>query len=99
MTTLHPGHPLAKLRLYCSTHEAITEIRPLDTFRLTSNGRPCVFSYFGGAHGYCGEYLTVDGRVASIRADGDSVRDALDTDRLATRSNGELVRIPTSYRL
>lgn len=90
---------LTLLRQHCIRGEPIVEIRPLDTFRLSSNGRPSVFSWYAGAHGYCGEYLTTDGRVATFRRDGDTARDARDTDRLAARSSGELVAIPSSYRL
>ena len=93
------SHPLDALRHHCSHGEPITEIRPLDTFRLNSNGRPCVFSFFGGAHGYCGEYLATDGRIGLLRRDGDTFRDARDTDRVAMRSSGDLVAIPRSYRL
>ncbi len=59
-------------------------MKTLSNLRLNSSGRPIVFSFFGGSHGYCGEYLTADGRVAFIKSNGDSVRDARETDRVCT---------------
>ena len=52
-----------------------------------SLGNPIVFSFFGGAHGYCGESL-VDGRVRGC-GHIPSYRDVMETDRICV--NGVLV--------
>ena len=58
--------------------------------RVNSLGMPIIFSLFGGSHGYCGEYLTLDGLVCFPRMHGGpSFRDKRETDMVVTHG-GEM---------
>ncbi len=68
----------------------------MHTPKLSSTGRPLIFSFFGGSHGYCGEYLTTDNRVCFPRMNGQpSFRDVRETDRMVTE-HGELFAIASA---